>query len=99
MCCGELVSLKIPFSLERLNFLRVSECDIVMSVVGLRGLRRKKRRLLPGYSTRGATVPSGTVHSSATAAARVVGALGTPAAGLCPWPAREKGFPSNLFLP
>ena len=32
-------------------------------------------------------------------AARVVGALGTPAAGLCPWPAREKGFPSNLFLP
>ena len=31
---------------------------------------------------------AGTVHSSATAAAaRVVGALGTPAAGLCPWPA------------
>ena len=32
----------------------------------------------------------GTVHSSATAAARVVGALGTPAAGLRPRPAREK---------
>ena len=36
--------------------------------------------------------------NSATAAARVVGALGTPAAGLCPRPAREKGFPSNLLL-
>jgi len=54
---------------------------------------------LLGYSTRGATVSAGTVHGSATAAARVVGALGTPAAGLCPWPAREKGFSSNLFLP
>ena len=54
-----------------------------------------------GEEVRGycATVPAGTVHSSATAAARVVGALGTPATGLCPWPAREKGFPSNLFLP
>jgi hypothetical protein len=31
-------------------------------------------------------------------AARVGGAQGTPAAGLRPWPAREKGFPSNLFL-
>jgi len=51
------------------------------------------------YSTGGATVHAGTVHSSATAASRVVGALGTPAAGLCPWPAREKRFPSNLFLP
>ena len=40
----------------------------------------------------------GTVHSSATAAARVVGALGTPAAGLCPRPAREKGFLSNRLL-
>ena len=29
----------------------------VMSVVGLRGLRRKKGRLLTRYSTRGATVP------------------------------------------
>jgi hypothetical protein len=27
-----------------------------------------------------------------------VRALGRPAAGLCPWPAREKGFPSNLLL-
>ena len=50
------------------------------------------------YSTGGATVHAGTVHSSATAAARVVGALGMPAAGLCPWPAREKGFPSNPSL-
>jgi hypothetical protein len=31
-------------------------------------------------------------------AARVAGALGTPAAGLHPRPAREKGFPSNLLL-
>jgi hypothetical protein len=30
------------------------------------------------------------------AAARAGGAQGTPAAGLCPRPAREKGFPSNL---
>jgi len=30
--------------------------------------------------------------------ARAAGALGTPAAGLCPRPAREKGFPSNLLL-
>jgi hypothetical protein len=32
------------------------------------------------------------------AAARVGGAQGTPAAGLHPRPAREKGFPSNLLL-
>jgi hypothetical protein len=30
--------------------------------------------------------------------ARVAEALGTPAAGLLPLPAREKGFPSNLLL-
>jgi len=41
---------------------------------------------------------AGTVHEMRMAAARVVGALGTPAAGLCPRPAREKGFPSNLLL-
>jgi hypothetical protein len=27
-----------------------------------------------------------------------VGSRGTPAAGLCPRPVREKGFPSNLLL-
>jgi hypothetical protein len=32
------------------------------------------------------------------AAARVGGAQGTPAAGLRPRPAREKGFSSNLLL-
>jgi hypothetical protein len=32
------------------------------------------------------------------AAARVGGAQGTPAAGLRPRPAREKGFPSNLLI-
>jgi len=39
---------------------------------------------------------AGTVHGAA--AARVLGALGTPAAGLRPWPARGKGFPSNLLF-
>ena len=68
----------------------------VMVVVGSRDWGGREGLLC--YSTRGATVPAGTVHSSATTAARVVGALGTPAAGLCPWPAREKGFPSNLLL-
>jgi len=73
-----------------------------MSVVGLRGLRRKKGRLLPCYSTLGARVPAGTVHEAAAARAREprlgLGALGTPAAGLHPRPAREKGFLSNLLL-
>jgi hypothetical protein len=31
-------------------------------------------------------------------AARVAEALGMPAAGLLPRPAREKGFPSNILL-
>jgi hypothetical protein len=46
------------------------------------------------YSTRG------TVHVEGLRgrAARVAEALGTPAAGLRPRPAREKGFPSNLLL-
>jgi hypothetical protein len=50
------------------------------------------------YSTRGATVPAGTVHAWVVAAARVGGAQGTPAAWLRPRPAREKGFTSNLLL-
>jgi hypothetical protein len=52
------------------------------------------------YSTRGATVATGTVHAEKVkrGATRVVGSRGTPAAGLCPRPAREKGFPSNLLL-
>ena len=41
--------------------------------LGLRGLRRKKARLLPRYSTCGATVPAGTVHEMA---ARVGGGVG-----------------------
>jgi len=54
-----------------------------------------------------ATVPrcystAGTVREVAAARARErrlgLGALGTPAAGLRPRPAREKGFPSNLLL-
>jgi hypothetical protein len=46
------------------------------------------------YSTRG------TVHVEGlrVRGARVAEALGTPAAGLRPRPAREKGFPSNLLL-
>jgi len=39
---------------------------------------------------------AGTVHVAA--AARAVGALERPAAGLRPRPARGKGFPSNLLL-
>jgi hypothetical protein len=50
------------------------------------------------YSTRGATVPWVLFTPRVVAAARVGGAQGTPAAGLRPRPAREKGFPSNLFL-
>ena len=45
---------------------------------------------------------AGTVHGVAAARARErrigLGALGTPAAGLRPRPAREKGFPSNPSL-
>jgi hypothetical protein len=49
---------------------------------------------------RGATVPAVlfTWRGLRGRAARVAEALGTPAAGLCPRPAREKGFPSNLLL-
>jgi len=47
-------------------------------------------------------ITAGTVHEAAAARARErrlgLGALGTPAAGLRPRPAREKGFPSNLLL-
>jgi hypothetical protein len=50
------------------------------------------------YSTRGATVPRVLFKPRVVEAARVGGALGTPAAGLRPRPAREKGFPSNLLL-
>jgi hypothetical protein len=52
------------------------------------------------YSTCGATVAAGTVHAEKVerGAARVAGSRGTPAAGLRPWPTKEKGFPSNLLL-
>jgi hypothetical protein len=46
-----------------------------------------------------ATVSAGTVHAEKVErGARVAGSRGTPAAGLRPWPAREKGFPYNLLL-
>jgi hypothetical protein len=65
----------------------------------LRGFGDDLRKLgLLRYSTRGATGPAGTVHAQVVAAARVGGVPATPAAGLRPRPAREKGFPSNLFL-
>jgi hypothetical protein len=51
---------------------------------------------LQSCSTRGATVPTGTVHAQVVAAARVGAAQGTPAAGFHPRPTREKGFASNL---
>ena len=67
-----------------------------MNTCTVRGVWRKKVRLPPRYST------EGTVHEMAAARARErrlgLGALGTPAAGLCPRPAREKGIPSNLLL-
>ena len=67
----------------------------VMNADGIerREHRGKRRRR---YSTRGATVPAGTVPVAA--AARAVEALGRPAAGLRPRPARVKGFPSNLLF-
>jgi hypothetical protein len=47
-----------------------------------------------------ATVPAGTVHVERLRerGARIAETLGTPAAGLRPRLAREKGFPSNLLL-
>jgi hypothetical protein len=50
------------------------------------------------YSTRGATIPRVLFTPRVVAAARVVRARGTPAAGLRPRLAREKGFPSSLLL-
>jgi hypothetical protein len=65
----------------------------------LRGFGDDLRKLgLLRYSTRGATVHAGTVQAQIVAAARVGGVQGTPAAGLRPRPARDKGFPSNLLL-
>jgi hypothetical protein len=50
------------------------------------------------YSTRAGTVHELERQRGGGAAARAGGALGTPAAGLRPRPAREKVFPSNLLL-
>jgi len=50
------------------------------------------------YSTRDATVPRVLFTDWIVAVARAAGALETPAAGLRPRLAREKGFPSNLLL-
>jgi hypothetical protein len=46
------------------------------------------------YSTRGAV----RVEKVERGATRIAGSRGTPAAGLRPRPAREKGFLSNLLL-
>ena len=69
-----------------------------MAVVGIEIVRERGPWLLPCYSTRGATVPLVLFTDWIVAVARAAGALETPAAGLCPRPAREKGFPSNLLL-
>ena len=65
----------------------------VMAVVGIEIVRERQWC---------ATVPAGTVHRRRAARARErrlgFWALGTPAAGLRPRPARENGFPSNLLL-
>jgi hypothetical protein len=61
-------------------------------------------RLICGELGLGATVPALLQYPRVlftprvVAAARVGGAQGTPAAGLRPRPAREKGFPSSLLL-
>jgi len=70
-----------------------------MGVVGIADRERGRGRwLLPRYSTRGAKYPQVLFTDWIVAVARAAGALETPAAGLRPRPAREKGFPSNLFL-
>ena len=65
-----------------------------MAVVGLQFVREGE-----GGGCCRATVPRVLFTGWIAAAARAAGALETPAAGLCPRPAREKGFPSNLLLP
>jgi hypothetical protein len=50
------------------------------------------------YSTAVLQYPRVLFTPRVVAVARVGGAQGTPAAGLSPRPAREKGFPSNLLL-
>ena len=74
--------------------------DSVMVVVGLRELRGKRE---PRAVV--ATVPrrhsaAGTVHVVREVGERRLGfwVLGTPAAGLRPRPAREKGFLLNVLL-
>jgi hypothetical protein len=60
--------------------------------------------LICGELGLGATVPAVLQYPRVlftlriVAAARVGEVLGTPAAGLCPRPTREKGFPSNILL-
>ena len=51
-----------------------------------------------GVNSTRAIVAVGTVHRKAAERERGVWALGTLVVGLCPRPAREKGFPSNLLL-
>ena len=65
-----------------------SDLNLIPDVMVVVGSRRK----------RGAAVLQCPRYCSRDGGGRVVEALGTPAAGLCPRPAREKGFPSNLFL-
>ena len=70
----------------------------VMNAIGIEIVRERRLR---------AAVPAvlqyrGYCSRAAAARARErrlgLGALGTPAAGLRPRPAKEKGFPSNLLL-
>jgi hypothetical protein len=55
---------------------------------------------LQSYSSHGATVAASTFHAEKVerGAARVVGSRGMPTTGLCPRPARDKGFLSNLLF-
>ena len=71
-----------------------SDLNLIPDVMVVVGSRRKRGAAVLQCPRSYSAI--GTVHEMASA--RVVEALGTPAAGLCPRPAREKRFPSNLFL-
>jgi hypothetical protein len=71
-----------------------------MWAVGIERIEESRGERWRGYSTRDATIPTGTIHvrEAENRWLGLLGALGTPAAGLHPRPTREKVFPSNLLL-
>ena len=73
-----------------------------MAVVGIEIVREGEGAIAIALQYPRATVPCGYCSRDGGCEARErrlgLGALGTPAAGLRPRPARGKGFPSNLLL-